>query len=57
MAAEEVAVFGKNPYLKEILQIRVWDDAGKDPGRAAPPFAHFRPLLQRVVRAHAACQA
>lgn len=51
MDADEVAEFVRNPHLDAILQVRIWDDAGKDADHAAPGFDHFRPLLNRVVGA------
>ena len=54
MSAAEVAEFEREPHLDAIVKVRRWDDTGKDPGHAAPGFDHFRPLLDRVVRAHAA---
>jgi phosphonate degradation associated HDIG domain protein len=51
MSASEAQEFARNPHLEEILQVRRWDDAGKDAKRAAPPFAHYKPLLNRVVQA------
>lgn len=49
MDADEVAAFAKNPNLPAILQVRIWDDQGKVKGHVTPPFAHYAPLLQRVV--------
>ncbi len=54
MTAAEVDDFARNPHLNDILQVRIWDDAGKDPSHAAPAFAHYKPLLERVVMRHAA---
>jgi len=54
MDAGEVAAFARNAHLADILQVRIWDDTGKDASHTAPPFAHYQPLLERVVRAHAA---
>lgn len=51
MSAAEVAAFRKNPHLDEILQVRLWDEASKIPGRRTPPFSHYLPVLQRVVDA------
>ncbi len=48
MSTAEAADFAKTPHLDAILQVRRWDDAGKDPGRKAPDFEHFRPVLDRV---------
>ncbi len=50
MTSAEVAAFEANPHLADIVQVRIWDDLGKDPDHGAPPFAHYRPLLERVVR-------
>jgi phosphonate degradation associated HDIG domain protein len=49
MSAAEVAAFEQNPHLDAILQVRRWDDTGKDTARKAPPFEHFQPVLNRVV--------
>lgn len=52
MDAGEVAAMHENPNLDAIVQVRIWDDLGKDPTMETPPFAHYAPLLQRVVDAH-----
>lgn len=57
MSAAEVEEFGKNPNLEGIVQVRIWDDEGKDPDRTTPPFAHYAPMLQRVVDGFARQQA
>jgi len=49
----EVAEFARHPNLDAILQVRIWDDAGKVRDLPTPPFAHYAPLLQRIVDAHA----
>ena len=54
MSEAEIAEFRSNPHLDAIVQVRIWDDMGKDPNHAAPAFAHYQPLLERVVQAHAA---
>ena len=54
MDEDEVAGFAKNPNLDAILQVRIWDDRGKVPGHATPPFSHYAPMLQRVVDRHLA---
>jgi phosphonate degradation associated HDIG domain protein len=53
MDAGEVADFAKNPHLADILQVRIWDDLAKVTDHSAPPFAHYQPLLIRVVQQHA----
>jgi predicted HD phosphohydrolase len=52
MSDEEVQVFEKNPNLKEIIAVRFLDEAGKHPDMETPPFAHFAPIVQRVVDQH-----
>jgi len=54
MSEAEVNAFRENPHLDAILKVRIWDDIGKDPDHAAPDFAYYKPLLERVVQAHAA---
>ena len=55
MNAEEIAEFERNPNLKEIVAVRYLDDAGKHAEMDTPPFAHFAPMVQRVVDRH--CRA
>ena len=52
MSDAEVAEFRANPHADAIVQVRIWDDMGKDPDHSAPKFDHYVPLLQRVVAAH-----
>lgn len=52
MSAEEVSAFEKNPNLKEIIQVRYLDEAGKHADMETPPFAHFAQMVQRIVDAH-----
>lgn len=52
MNDEEVRAFADNPNLDAIIQVRIWDEEGKVPGMETPPFAHYAPVLQRVVDAH-----
>ena len=56
MNAEEVAEFQKNPNLDQIIQVRYLDEAGKHADMQTPPFAHFAPMVQRVVDAHCGAQ-
>lgn len=53
MSAEEVAAFEANPNLDAIIQVRYLDDAGKRPDMKTPPFAHYAPIIERVVASHA----
>lgn len=54
MSAAEIAEFEKNPNLEEIVRVRRFDDAGKIAGMLTPGFAHYAPMVQRVVDAHLA---
>lgn len=51
MSRDEVRAFERNPYLKEIIQVRYLDEAGKRPDMDTPGFAHFAPMVQRQVDA------
>lgn len=52
MDAEEVKAFEKNPFHREAVRVRIWDDEGKTPGMETPDFRHYVPLLKRVVERH-----
>lgn len=52
MSEDEVAAFEQNPNLEKIVAVRYLDDAGKYPDMLTPDFAHFAPMVQRVVDAH-----
>ena len=52
MSAAEVEAFEKNPNLGDIIKVRYLDDAGKDPEMTTPGFAHFAPMVRRVVERH-----
>jgi [1-hydroxy-2-(trimethylamino)ethyl]phosphonate dioxygenase len=49
MNADEVAAFESNPFYQEAVRVRIWDDEGKKPDVATPPFHYYVPLLERVV--------
>lgn len=52
MSDAEAEAFRRNPYHREIVQIRHLDDAGKQVDAETPGFGHYAPLLQRLVDAH-----
>lgn len=54
MSPAEVAAFEARPHHAAAVQVRLWDDAGKDADRPTPGFADFRSLLQRLVETQAA---
>ncbi len=51
MDAREVKDFAQEPNLYAIVQVRIWDDLGKDPAITTPDFAHYAPMIARVVAA------
>jgi len=52
MNADEVAAFQTHPNVLEIVRVRHLDDAGKVADMVTPGFAHYAPMVQRVVDAH-----
>ena len=54
MSEAELKDFEKNPNLKKILKVRLYDDAGKIPDMITPSFWHFAPLVQKMVDSHSA---
>lgn len=50
MSPEEVRAFAAHPFRDVAIRVRFWDEAAKVPGLPTPGFAHYRPLLERVVR-------
>ena len=52
MDVDEVAAFAREPNLKAIVQVRIWDDQGKDPAITTPGFDHYAPMVSRVAAAH-----
>ncbi|MFL9873169.1 (R)-1-hydroxy-2-trimethylaminoethylphosphonate oxygenase [Paraburkholderia megapolitana] len=52
MTDEQVARFSQNPNLADVIKVRLADDAGKVTGASTPDFAHYAPLVQRLVDAH-----
>lgn len=54
MEPDEAAAFEANPFFRDAIRVRLWDEAGKVRDMATPPFAHYAPLLQRVVARYAA---
>jgi len=51
MSAAETAAFEALPHARDAVAVRRWDDQAKDPAVTPPPFAHFVPLLEALVRA------
>ena len=49
MSPDEIVAFEKLPYLDSCIQMRIWDDEGKDPDRPHRDFSHYRELVQDLV--------
>ena len=54
MSNDEVRVFADRPHLADILKVRTYDEAGKQPGLGTKTFADYMPMLQHLVDKH--CQ-
>ncbi|MGI9369044.1 MAG: (R)-1-hydroxy-2-trimethylaminoethylphosphonate oxygenase [Ruegeria sp.] len=52
MTPDELAEFEQNPNLKEIIQVRYLDEAGKRADMETPEFEHFAPMVQRMADKH-----
>jgi predicted HD phosphohydrolase len=52
MGPAEVEAFRRHRFHREAVRVRLWDEAGKVAGMKTPAFAHYRPLLERVVARH-----
>jgi phosphonate degradation associated HDIG domain protein len=52
MCPSEIAEFEKNPFYREAVRVRVWDDGSKIPSLQTHAFVHYAPILQRVVDRH-----
>jgi phosphonate degradation associated HDIG domain protein len=49
MTPAQAAEFEADPHAEDALSLRRWDERAKDPALTAPPFAHYRPLLARLL--------
>ena len=50
MSAGEAEAFAQLEYASAAVAVRRWDEAAKDPDYSTPPFEHFRPILERLLR-------
>ena len=50
MNEKEIEEFEKNQYLDQCINLRHWDEEGKDPDREHPPFSYYRPLIDSLVK-------
>ena len=50
MNKQEVKEFERNDHLEQCIQLRFWDEEGKDPERVHHPFIYYRPLIESLVK-------
>ena len=53
LAGDEVASFERQPYFREAVLIRRWDDLAKVPGLSVPDLAHYRDRVTGALRSAA----
>ncbi|MBI1317362.1 MAG: HD domain-containing protein [Candidatus Hydrogenedens sp.] len=49
MSPEEVAAFEAEPYFKDAVTLRRYDDLGKEPEMETPPLEHFRGMMHNLL--------
>ncbi|MEU2430213.1 phosphonate degradation HD-domain oxygenase [Streptomyces sp. NPDC007861] len=50
MTQEQARTFAAHPGARDAVAVRRWDDEAKDPEAPTPDFAHFRPLLEGLLK-------
>ncbi|MEV7542477.1 phosphonate degradation HD-domain oxygenase [Streptomyces sp. NPDC089915] len=50
MTEEQARAFAAHPGSRDAVAVRRWDEQAKDPELPTPDFAHFRPLLEVLLR-------
>ncbi|MFC5800522.1 phosphonate degradation HD-domain oxygenase [Streptomyces formicae] len=50
MTEEQARTFASRPGARDAVAVRRWDDEAKDPEAPTPDFAHFRPLLEGLLK-------
>jgi phosphonate degradation associated HDIG domain protein len=48
--ADEARAFEDNPYYRDAVALRRWDDLAKVPGMQVPSLDHYRPVLAAAVK-------
>jgi len=56
MDEDEINDFENDPFFKEALQLRTWDDHAKDPEMKTPLLEHYLPLVKAALVSSAASQ-
>lgn len=57
MSPSEVKQYEAEPFYKQSLVVRKWDDLAKDPERQTPPLAHYLLILREVLTTPMAAEA
>jgi phosphonate degradation associated HDIG domain protein len=50
MSPEEVQSFEQQPFHRDAVRLRCWDDEAKVPGLVVPDLEHYRPRLETLAR-------
>jgi predicted HD phosphohydrolase len=48
MAAHEIAEFESEPFYKDAVRVRQWDDQGKVAGLKTPGLGDYRALIEEM---------
>lgn len=48
LTQDEATQFESNPFYREAVRLRRWDDQAKIPGLTVPPVEHYRALLEKL---------
>jgi phosphonate degradation associated HDIG domain protein len=48
MSRAEIAAFETEPYFRDAVLLRQWDDQAKIAGFPTPDFAHYRSLIEKL---------
>ncbi|BBA97185.1 hypothetical protein RVR_2813 [Actinacidiphila reveromycinica] len=51
MTVAEARAYESEPYARDAVTLRRWDERARDPAARVPPFAHYRPLLAALLTA------
>ncbi|MEM7799591.1 MAG: hypothetical protein AAF633_10405 [Chloroflexota bacterium] len=49
-SSEEVAQFEANPYFRLAIQVRRYDEAGKEVGMQTPTIEAYRPIIEKALK-------
>ena len=50
MSPEQVVAFEREPFFREAVKLRHWDDQGKIEGFPTPDFMHYAPMIERLAK-------